>query len=116
MIDGFKLKITSRELQDHCVGRSKFHMERAVEYARELPKFKESMEALEKHGIATAITKMYGKGGSSSYDIDPVEDMEKNIQDHGNKSLVFSFFAQHLFDEDYNLKEDDLIRLEVLKR
>lgn len=114
MIEGFKLKLTSRELQDHCTGRAKYHANRAAEYTHELPKVKESMEALQKHGIATAITQMHGKGGS--YDIDPVEDMQQKIQDHGNRSLVFEFFSQHLFDEDYNLKEEDLIRLEVLKR
>jgi hypothetical protein len=114
MIEGFRLRIGTVELQEHCIGRSKFHSDRAAEYTRELPKVKESMEALQKHGIATAITQMHGKGGS--FDIDPVEDMENKIQDHGNRSLVFEFFSKHLFPEDYNLKEEDLIRLEVLKR
>lgn len=114
MIEGFKLKISSNELREHCDGRAQYHTDRATEYTRELPKVRESMEALQKYGLATTITQMHGKSGS--YDIDPVEDMEKKIQDHGNRSLVFNFFAHHLFDEDYNLKEEDLIRLEVLKR
>jgi len=113
MIEGFKLKITSAELKKHCNERACYHMDRAADFKKELPKVRESMEALKKNGLAATVSQM-SKGGG--YEIDPVDDMESKIRDHNNKSLVFKFFADHLFQEDYNLKEEDLVRLEVLKR
>ena len=112
MIEGFRLKITSAELKKHCTERGAYHRDRALEYQKEMPKIRESIEALQSHGLATSVARM-SKG---SFETDPIEDMENKIRDHGNKALVFQFFADHLFDEDYNLKEEDLIRLEVLKR
>lgn len=114
MITGFCLRLTSAELQKHCSGRANYHAQREREYAKELPKVKESVEQLKKAGSSSPTVSYMSKGGS--YDVDIVKDMEEKIRDHHNKSLVFEFFASHLFEEDYNLQENDLIRLEILKR
>jgi hypothetical protein len=113
MIDGFRLKITSAELRNHCTERSSYHRCRAADIQKELPKFRESLDALKAQGTAVNISHM-NKGGL--YETDPVDEMEIKVREHSNKALVFTFFADHLFQEDYNLKEEDLVRLEVLKR
>lgn len=59
---------------------------------------------------------LMNKGGYHTDNNDPVGDLEADIKDHRNKSLVFAFFSTHLYEEDYNLDESALIRLEILKR
>ena len=117
MIEGFKLKVASSELKTHCFGRAEYHRKRATEKEAELPKVKEAMEAIRRGGghAAAGITHM----NKNSYNLDTtdvVENLENDIKDHKNKAMVFDFFGNHLFAEDYTLKEDDLIRLEILKR
>lgn len=113
MIDGFRLKFTSKELASHLTDRAKYHRRRAAEKGDQLPKLKEAMEHIKGSGAATSVANM-SKGG---YHVeDPVADLERDIRNHENKVLVFDLFAGHLFDEDYDLKEEDLVRLEILKR
>lgn len=117
MITGFKLRVTSKELREHCQGRSVYHSTRAEEKESKLPGLKEAMNTLE--AVGTSPQKLSNMGGKSSYHMDsedPVDALEKDIRDHRNKSLVFRFFGDHLFDEDYTLDENDLNRLEILKR
>ena len=118
MIEGLKLLVRSVELKTHCELRSEYHRKRADEKEAQLPKLRESLEVLRGSGLpATSYSNM--NKGSQAYHLDPddpIKDLEKDIQDHRNKSLVFEFFAGHLFDDDYTLKEDDLQRLELLKR
>jgi hypothetical protein len=117
MIEGFKLKVTSAELKIHCSERAVYHRKRADDKEAQLPELKRSIESLEKIGAATAssVSNM-NKGGYAMDRQDPVEALESDIKDHRNKALVFGWFAEHLFEEDYTLKEDDLFRLEILKR
>jgi hypothetical protein len=115
MIDGFKIKITSSELKKHCQEKSAYHSKRAEEKNQELPTIKDALEKIKTIGPAQSVSHM-NKG---SYHLDPgdaVEQLETDIRDHHNKSLVFAFFAEHLFDEDYVLDETALIRLEIIKR
>lgn len=117
MIEGFKLKVTSAELKTHCETRAKHHTGRADTKEAELPKLQAAMDAIKTHAEATNVSQMTKSGISNSYHMDdPVGDLEKDIADHRNKALVFSFFANHLFDDDYTLLESDLQRLEILKR
>lgn len=116
MIEGFKVKVSSSELRTHLKGRSAYHKQRAEDKSAKLPGLKEAMEHLKNATSlpATNVSNM-GKGGYHSDPDDPVRDLERDIADHRNKSLVFSWFSEHLFEEDYILFESDLIRLEILK-
>lgn len=117
MIEGFKLKLTSKELKDHCSKRAEYHRKRSKEKADELPRVKEAMEVIKKGGIEVAATlETMSKGGYRLDTEDVIEKLEGDIKDHSNKALVFDFFAAHLFEEDYTLQETDLVRLEILKR
>lgn len=116
MIEGFRLKVTSGELKAQCAARAEYHEGRAKIKETELPKLKDAMAAIQvATGQPRSVTQM-SKGGYHSDVEDPVRDLGQDIRDHRNKALVFRFFSEHLFDEDYNLKEDDLVRLEILKR
>ena len=114
MINGLQLKVTSQELSNHCASRAEYHRKRANEYRTELPKMKDSLEALKKQGLTPPTVSYMNKSGG--YDRDPIEDMEDKIREHANKALVFDFFSSHLFPEDYNLNENDLTRLEITKK
>lgn len=116
MIEGLKIKVTSAELKDHLIKRSGYHKERGQRKASELPGLREAFEKIKAGGGAPQSISRMSKGNYHSDPQDAIEDLEKDIQDHFNKSLVFLFFAEHLFDEDYVLREDDLFRLEILKR
>lgn len=117
MIEGLKIKVTSAELKDHLIKRSGYHKERGRQKESELPGLREAFEKIKAGGgLAAGTLSHMSKGGYRSDPQDAVESLETDIRDHFNKSLVFLFFAEHLFDEDYVLKEDDLFRLEILKR
>lgn len=115
MIEGLKLKVDCRELMDHCIRRSEYHTQRANEKEGKLPELKKSLEVIKGNTIANSISNM-GKGGYHMDPDDPIKDLERDIQEHRNKALVFKFFSEHIFPEDYTLKEEDLIRLEIIKR
>lgn len=113
MIEGLKIRMSSSELKSHCQARANYHATRAQEKAEHLPEIKKSLESIRGHASPTNVANMV-KSGYHLAD-DPVKELERDITEHQNKSLVFTFFSEHLFDEDYTLKEDDLIRLEILK-
>jgi len=118
MISGLKLKVTSKELRQHCLDRAGYHARRGNEKEAELPSLKEAVDRIKGAGgglTPDSLARM-SKGGYHLDPDSPVESLENDIRDHRNKSLVFCFFAEHLFDEDYTLEESDLVRLEVLKR
>ena len=115
MIEGFKLKVSSAELKKHCAERSAYHHQRASDKTAGLPELRRSLEVLKNNTPASSVSHM-NKGGYHLNTDDPIESLERDIADHNNKSLVFKFFSEHLFDEDYTLKEEDLIRLEIVKR
>jgi hypothetical protein len=107
MIEGFKLRVTCTELMNHCMERAGYHAKRADTKEAELPSLRRSMEALTKSPQQI----------NSSYNLqDPIEQLETDISDHRSKCSTFTFFAEHLFEEDYTLHESDLVRLEFVKR
>lgn len=117
MIEGLKIKVTSTELQNHCMERASYHTRRADEKAATLPDLKRAMETVKGHASPTNMANMSKTNSSYHLDADdPVRDLERDITDHRNKALVFKFFAEHFFQEDYTLREEDLIRLEIVKR
>ncbi len=119
MIEGLKIRVTSEELEKHCQQRAMYHADRASQKEKELPGLKEALakvEAVTGQNIAPADLARMSKGGYAMNVDQPVDQLESDIKDHRNKALVFAFFAEHLFAEDYTLQEADLIRLEILKR
>lgn len=119
LVEGFKLKVTKNELADHCRKRAEHHRKRAADKEAELPRLTEVMESLKGQGkrLATTISNFSKQSGGYNLDVEhPVENLEKDIQDHRNKAIVFEWFAEHLLPFDYVLDENALIRLEILKR
>jgi predicted RNase H-like nuclease len=115
MIEGFRLKITAEELRGHCARRAAYHQNRADEKRAQVPTLQEAFDTIKGKGKASPVNVAHmNKGG---YRLEnPVEDLEEDIRDHENKALVFTFYSTHLFDEDYDLAVDDLVRLEMLRR
>lgn len=117
MITGFKLRVTSGELKTHLRERAAYHRRRADEKGAELPGLRDAMERLKKNA-AGAATNLAHMNKTSNYRMDPddpVENLETDIKDHQNKAMVFEFYAEHLFDEDYTLDRNDLVSLEIVR-
>lgn len=115
-MENLKFKVSSQELREHLRKRAEHHHGRARDKQASLPELKRTLESVQGNramaNMATALSK-------SHYHMDPVEpvkDLERDIEDHQAKAAAFEFFASHLFDEDYTLREDDLIRLEFIRR
>lgn len=113
VIKGFRLRVTSLELQNHCFKRSDYHKLRAEEKEIELPNIKEAFEKIQHHSLSTNIS---GKSAASyNFNEDSIECLEKDIKTHKEKVIIFKFYAEHLFNETYDLDENDLRRLEIIR-
>lgn len=115
-MEGLKFKVSSTELKSHLVDRAAYHRNRAAEKEASLPDLKRTLETVQGN---RAMANMMPSISRSAYNMDPVEpikDLERDIQDHRSKASTFLFFAEHLFDEDYILREEDLARLEIIKK
>ena len=128
MIKGFRLKITKGELRTHCIERGNFHAQRAeLKETKQMPELVALKEATEKVRATTSepvdelaqMSKLSNTRGYNFQSSDPqqlIDSLEADIRNHRNKALVFKFFAEHLWDEDYDLDEGDLQRLEIISR
>ncbi len=120
MIQGLKFKFTSSELKQHMVDRALHHTGRADAKAAELPALREVAEKL-KAGKTEAPTEAAGKMSNAMFggagDVESaIDTIEREVREHRNKAVAFRLFAEHLFAEDYDLGEADLVRLELLGR
>lgn len=118
MIQGFRLKFTSDELKTHLRDRVDHHEGRAITKESELPALRSAAEKLKVSIEAPArASDKFGSSNGSGPDVNSaIENLEDQVRDHRNKAAVFRLFADHLFAEDYDLTENDLFRLEFLKR
>lgn len=117
MIEGLKLRVTSAEIRKHCLERAEYHTKRAGDKEVELPAIKDAFDKIKAGGTtAVQVLAHMNKSGYHSDPTDVIDSLEKDIKDHRNKTLVFKFFGEHLFDEDYTLMETDLQRLEIVAR
>lgn len=131
MIKGLRYKLTSGELRLHFKGRADYHSKRADAKEAEvpslrdqIPQLKETLEKVTKFQPSPELTHM--NKSMASYHLDPesavdslekaLEQLERDVRDHRNKATAFSFLADHLFEEDYDLEQSDLVSLEILKR
>lgn len=130
MIEGLKLNIPSKELAELIKARAEHHRSRAdLKEKEQLPMLKATLPDLEKamavvqgHGQVKDIAAKLSSNSSYNMNENPVESLkadieklQKDIQNHRNRALVFDFIAAHLFDDVYSLTEADLTRLEILK-
>ncbi len=114
MIAGLRFRVPSGELEKHLIERSEYHKQRADEKIANKPKLQEALEHIKSTHSPVTVSHM-SKG---SYNLDPedaVEQLEKDITMHTNKSLVFSYFAKHLFQQDYMLSKSEMVDLEILR-
>lgn len=112
MIEGLKFKISHTELRDHCLKKAEHHKSRAETKQKELPALVAAMDSI-REGVAQNVSAK----NSSMYAMDPdepIKQMEKDIKDHIKKSLLFGFYANHLFEDDYTLGHHDLTALELI--
>lgn len=119
-IKGLRYQFTSDQLRAHMVDRAKYHDGRADTKETALPELRAAVEIVKKAGTqAAASIAAMSKFSNSNYHFDPgtqVEQLEQDIKDHRNKALVFRELSKHLFvDSTYDLDENDLRRLEILK-
>lgn len=103
MIKGLRFKLTASELKERLTKRAAHHTERANEKEAELPNLKSSLELL--------LVLLHHLDPD-----EPVKELEQDIRHHRNSAVSFLYMAEHLFEEDYDLDENDLIRLEILRR
>lgn len=116
MISGLRLRVTSAELKLHCQFRAQYHKARAEEKRDQLSKMRPLVEALKTDPLAAVQFSNIQKNNYRANPEDTLDALEEDIREHHNKYLLFVFYSEHLFEEDYDLKDDDLIRLEMLKR
>ena len=120
MIQGFHLRFTSEELRQHMVDRAAHHVARAIIKESEIPSLREVQDKIKAGTSAPEKAAGMGKFSNSTVGTSDVqqaiESLESEVRDHRNKSIVFKLFAEHLYAEDYDLQEADLVRLEILKR
>lgn len=117
MIKGFRVKVTSAELQTHLVARAAYHRGEAAKSEKELPELKATAVRLNATVPATTVSgKGYNYSNAPGTDVESaIEQLEADIKSRLGKALAFDYLSTHLFDEDYDLDESDLIRLEILK-
>ncbi len=115
MIKGLRFKLTAAELKERLTKRAEYHTERASEKEQELPNLRSTLEKIK---VTKPIANVSAKS-MANYHLDtdePVKELEQDIRNHRNSAVSFLYMAEHLFEEDYDLDENDLIRLEILRR
>ena len=116
LVVGLKLRLTAKELRDHCALRAAYHLDRAAEKKKQKPDLKAALDKIAETKPSVNVSQLGGKSVYALDPADPINDLDTDIRDHENKALVFTFFAAHFFDNDHILDESDLVRLEFLKR
>ncbi len=102
MIEGLKVRISSQDLRDLLSVRVMHHTERAAFY-------RESMERFVAGTQGDAMPQMTGGN--------PIDGMRTKEGEHTNLAAQFKFIHDHIVTDDfYQLSDDDLFKLEILKR
>lgn len=118
LVPHLHIRMTSRELCEHLMSRATYHATRRDEKRAYLPQLKDATEKIKAQSPAATVAQ-FSKMGHSNYRFDgddALESLERDIQTHNDKFVYFQFIANHLFEQDYCLSEDDLVKLEIMKR
>lgn len=99
MIEGLKFSMPAQELREHLAGRIEHHQERETWY-------RDKSEELVRGGVVAANM----TGG------DPVGALRSKEKQHANAVRLFTFMRDHVINDDYQLADADLQRLEILDR
>ncbi len=104
MIEGIKLVVSHKELQDHLLRRIEYHHEKVSWYEKQIG-------GLEAGGLSSSFRENSARNSVE----DPVRSLKGKADEHGQKADVFAFIRAHLQEDDYELSEQDLGRLEFIK-
>ncbi len=120
IVKGLRYQFTTDHLREHMVQRAAYHEARATDKEAALPELQKAVDIVKAAGKVSATTvATMSKFNSANYHFDTadqVEQLETDIKDHRNKALVFRTLADHLVpDSVYDLDENDLRRLEIVK-
>lgn len=113
LVPGMRIRMKSAELAGMLRDRCSYHISRAEAKQREMPGLKAAADAIRVQSQSNPNV-----SNSSNYKFDgdsAVEQLDKDIKDHRNKSRQFSFLAEHLFEDDYCLERSDLVALELIQ-
>lgn len=117
MIEGLKIRVPSKELADHLNKRADHHLEKAAKLSAEIEGLIAVSERIKTKSASdediAKVSKVANYNANVSLD-DLINQFETDIRGRRNKALAFAYLASHLFDEDYTLQENDLIRVELL--
>ncbi len=104
MIEGIKIRISSEELKQHLAGKAKLHKEKASFYEAQVSN-------LEKGADENQV------GGSNLYNAsnNPIDSLKNSAKKHQQRVDYFEFLVKYIVsNEEYELTESDLTKLEVI--
>lgn len=122
-IEGVRLKVQPAELRTHLQGRVEYHIKAIAELKRQLAAFEEWEADVKKKGYARDMTEddiveyvSNFKGLNEQYGRSPAQGMKREIDRREKLIKVFTFIAEHLFEDNvYSLDTTDLSYLEFVK-
>lgn len=111
MVKGLRLSVSAQQLKDHLIDRADHHDSRADEKSAALPDLERNMKLL----TAKPSPQNFSKSNYAFDPSDPVSELRADIEMHRTRSATFRLFAKHLFNDLYDLDENDMRRLEFIK-
>ena len=116
IVKGLLFHYTTKELSTMMNARADYHDQRANTKESTLPDLRKALETVKANTPANDVAQMTKFLGNDRFNSKQDEALENEIRDHRNKALVFRTLAKHLVpDATYELYEDDLRRLEIVK-
>lgn len=99
IFDGFRVEMTSQELNNYLYQKVEYHRRRAMDYREQASK----IGTLQKED-----------GGPTAYANNPANTLEASAENHAERAEFYAFLRKHLVvDALYYLKPDDLMYIGV---
>jgi hypothetical protein len=114
-MDGLKFKVSSSELRSLLLERATYYRNLALEKESSLPDLRKAVDTVKVGRNAANMAIGLSKSPYHIVHDAPLGAFEQDVQNYREIAKSFSFLAEHLFDEDYVLREDDLVRLGIIK-
>lgn len=106
-----RFRIPSTEMRTHCKGRADHHKKRGDEKAKELPKFRASLDILRRRNVTETPTESVsssltgdfrwpdgGKSTAYANDEKTLEGIEREIENHAIMASRFAFYSEHIYE------------------
>lgn len=103
MIQGIKIQISSKELKTHLNDKVKLHKEKEAFYNAQVKNLEKGVEQ------NVVDESLYNNASNN-----PVSTLQQSAKKHKQRAEFFQFIADHLVNEDYELTESDLTKLEII--